>query len=58
MVGRVVADDVDHRRHGLVGVVDIGEPIGHAGAEMQQRRRRISGHPGVTVGGAGDDAFE
>jgi hypothetical protein len=54
----VVADDIDHRRRRLVGVVDIGEPIGHAGTQMQQCRRRRPGHAGIAVGGAGDDALE
>ncbi len=58
MVGGVVADDIDHRRRRLVGVVDVGEPVGHAGTEMQQCRRGCPGHPGIAVGGAGDDPFE
>jgi hypothetical protein len=58
MVGCVVSDDVDHRRRRLVGIVDIGEPIGHAGAEVQEGRRRVARHPGVAVGRTSDDTLE
>ena len=58
VIGRMVADDVDHRRRRLVGVVDVGEPVGHAGAEMQQGRRRVVGHPVIAVGRAGDHPLE
>ena len=46
VIGRVVADDVDHARGRLVGVVDIGEPVGEAGPEMQQGRGRLVGSCG------------
>ena len=36
VIGRVVADDVDHARRRLVGVVDIGGGVGEAGPQMQQ----------------------
>ena len=38
--------------------MDVGKPVRHAGAEVQEGRRRVFGHPGVTVGSAGDDAFK
>jgi hypothetical protein len=31
VIGRVVADDVDHRRRGLAGVVQVGEAVREAG---------------------------
>ena len=58
VVGRVVADDVDHRRAGLAGVVQVGQAVAEARPEVQQRGRRPVGHAGVAVGGAGDDALE
>ena len=39
VVGRVVADDVDHRRVGAPRVVHVGEAVGEAGAQVQQGRR-------------------
>ncbi len=54
----MIADDVDHWRRRLVGVVDVGEAVGHAWTEMQEGRRRVPGHPGIAVGGAGDDTLE
>ena len=58
VVDRVVADDVDDRRRRAARVVQIGEPVGEAGAEMQERRGRLSGDAAVAVGGAGGDALE
>ena len=58
MVGRLVADDVDQRHAGAAGVVEVGEAVGEAGTAMQERRRRLAGHPRVAVGGAGGDALE
>ena len=56
--GGVVADEVDDRRVGPAGVVQVGDAVGEAGTEMQQRQRRPAGDPAVAVGGAGDDALE
>ena len=54
----VVADDVDDRRPALARVVEVGEPVAEAGAEVQQRRTGLVGHAGVAVGGTGGDALE
>ena len=54
----MVADNVDDRRRRPARIVQIGEPVGEAGTEMQQRRGRLSGDAAKTVGGAGSDAFE
>ncbi len=58
VIGCVIADDVDDRRAGAPGVVQIGQAVGQARAQVQQRRRRLFRHPGVAVGGAGHHAFE
>ena len=58
VIGRMIADDVDHARGRLVGVVDVGEPVGEARPEMQQGRGRVVGHAVIAVGGAGHDALE
>ena len=58
VIGRMVADDVDHRRRGLVGVVDVGEPVGHARARDAARSPPVVGHPGIAVGGPGDHPLE
>ena len=39
VVGGVLADDVDDAGIGLLGVVQVGEPIGQARAEMEQASR-------------------
>ena len=58
MIGRVIADDVHHRRRGLHGVVQVGKAVGEAGAQMQQRRRGFLRHARVAVGRAGRHALE
>jgi hypothetical protein len=58
VIGGVLADDVDDAGVGLLGVVQIGEPIGEARPQVQQGRSRLPQHAVVTVGCAGDDAFE
>ena len=58
VIDRVIADDVDNRRRRPARIVQIGEAVGEAGAEMQQRRGRLAGDPAVAVGGAGRDALE
>ena len=58
VIGRVIAHDVDQRGRGLHGVVDVRQPVGEAGAEMEQRRRRLLGHARIAVGSAGRHALE
>jgi hypothetical protein len=58
VVGRVVADDVDDRRRRAARVVKIGEPVGQAGAEVQQRGGRLFGHATVAIGHPRHCAFE
>ena len=41
VIDRVLADDVDDAGVCPLGVVQIGEPVGEAGTEMQQRRGRL-----------------
>lgn len=58
MVAGMVADDIYHGCVAALGVVEIGQSVAHAGAEMQQGAGWLSGHAGITVGGAGGDALE
>ena len=58
VIGRVLADDVDDAGRCLLGVVQVGDAVAEAGAEMQQRRGRRALHAVVAVGGAGHHAFE
>ncbi len=58
VVGGVVADDVDHGHPALACVVQVGEPVAEAAAEVQQGRGRLAGHARVAVGGAGSHALE
>jgi hypothetical protein len=53
----VLADDVDDRRPGAAGVVEVGDAVGQAGTEVQQRHGRGATHSRVPVGGAGHDAL-
>jgi hypothetical protein len=39
VIGRVVADDINYPRHRLVGCVDVGQPVGEAGADAAGRGR-------------------
>ena len=54
----MITDDVDHRRPGALGIVDVGAAIQEARAEVQQRHGRAAGDTGMTIGGAGGDAFK
>jgi hypothetical protein len=54
----VVADDVDDRRAGLAGVVQVGEAVAQPRPEVQQRGGRAPRHAAVAVGRAGGDALE
>ncbi len=58
VVGGMVADHVDDGAPGPAGVVQVGDAVGEARAEVQQRRRRPSGHSRVTVCGPGGDPLE
>jgi hypothetical protein len=54
----VVADDVDHRHLALAGVVQVGQAIAQAAAQVQQGRGGLVGHARIAVGRAGGHAFE
>ena len=58
MVGRMVPDDVDHRRTRAACVMQIRYAVAETRTEVQQRRRRDTCHARVSVGGAGDHALE
>jgi hypothetical protein len=58
MIGGVIADHVDHRRMGASCIVEIGEPVGETGSQMQESGGRLVSHSGVAIGGAGDHALE
>jgi hypothetical protein len=54
----MLADDVDDARARFLRVVQVGQAIGQARPEVQQRGRRAIGHAIEAIGGAGDHAFE
>ncbi len=54
----VIADHVDDRRVGATGVVQVGNAVGEARAEVGQGHGRLAGDASVTVGGAGTHALE
>ncbi|KAG1529950.1 hypothetical protein G6F50_017649 [Rhizopus delemar] len=58
VIGRVVTHDVDHGGAGALGVVQVGQAIAQARAQVQQRGGRLVGHARVAVGRARHHAFE
>ena len=58
MIGGVIADHVDHRRMGAPCIMEIGEPVGETGSQMQESGGWLVGHSGVAIGGASDHALE
>ncbi len=54
----MVADDVDDRTVGPTGVVQVGQAVAEAGAEMEQGGGGPAGDARVPVGGAGGHALE
>jgi hypothetical protein len=58
VIGRMVADDVDHARSRLVGVVNVCQPVGQPRPQMQQGGGGLVAHPVVAVGGAGHHPLE
>ena len=58
VVGGVVADEVDDRRAGPAGVVEVRGAVAETRPEVQQRGRGALRHAAVPIGGAGDDALE
>ena len=58
VVRGMVADDVDHRGMGTTGIVQVGEAVSEAGAQVQQGAGRLAGDAGISVGRSGGDALE
>ncbi|QFS42058.1 hypothetical protein BURCE16_35090 [Burkholderia cepacia] len=58
MLARVIADDVQDRRAGAARIVQVGNAVRVAGAEMQQRHRGLAGHAAIAVRGARAHALE
>ncbi len=58
VIGRVLADDVHHRRISALCVVKIGDAVCKARSKMEQCGRWLVRHAGVTVRGARNNAFE
>jgi hypothetical protein len=54
----VVAHDVDDGHLALARVVQVGQAVAQAAAQVQQRGGGLAGHAGVAVGGAGGHALE
>jgi hypothetical protein len=55
--GGVLADQVDDRRERAPRVVQVGEAVGEARAEMEEGERRLFGDAGIAVGGTGADVL-
>ena len=58
MKSRVITNDIDDRRMRPQGIVQVRQTVGETWSEMQQRHRRTIEHARVSVGRAGDHAFE
>jgi hypothetical protein len=58
VVGGVVTHDVHHRHLALAGVVQVGQAIAQAAAQVQERGGGLVGHAGIAVGGTGGHAFK
>jgi hypothetical protein len=58
VAGGVRAHDDHHRGPGPAGVVQVGQAVGQARAEVQEHGGGFARDPGVAVGGAGGDALE
>jgi hypothetical protein len=54
----MVADHVDDRGVRAARVVQVRQPVGHAWAQVQQRRGRPVGHAAVAVRRAGHHTLE
>jgi len=54
----MVADDIDHRGPGTLGIMDVRPAVQVARAKVQQRHGRTAGDPRMAVGCARGDAFE
>ncbi len=58
MPGGMLADDVEKRRAGPLGVVQVCDPVGQSRPQVQKAQGRLFLHPPVTVGSARADALE
>ena len=58
VVAGMIAHQIDDRRAGAPGVVQVGQPVGQPRPEVQQGCRRLVGHPRIAIRRAGDHAFE
>ena len=54
----MIADDIDDRRRGAAGVVQIGKAIGETRPEVEKRRGGPARDAAITVGGTGCDTLE
>ena len=57
MIGSVRADDIDDRRVGAARVVQHGNAIAEAAADMQEREGRCARHTRISVRGTRDDVL-
>ena len=58
VIGRVIADDIDERGLRAPRIVQVGETIGEARPEMEERRSGLFGDAAIAVRHAGHRAFE
>ncbi len=58
VIRRMIADDDHHRSMGPARVVQIGEAVTQTGAQMQQHRGWLFGHPCIAVSRTGGRTLE
>ena len=58
VIGGVITDNVDHRRVGAAGIVQIGKGVAQPRPQMEQRRRRFLRHARIAIRRAGADPFK
>jgi hypothetical protein len=58
VVGGVVADDVHDRHLAFAGVVQVGQAVAQAAAQVQERGGGLVGHARIAIGRTGGHALE
>jgi hypothetical protein len=54
----MLPDDIDKRRMGAPGIVEIGDAVAETRTKMEQGHGRLSLHPAESVSRAGADTLE
>ena len=58
VVGGMIPDQIDDGRTGAPGVMEVGEPVTDASAQVKKRQRRFVGHACIAIRCTGHDPFE